>query len=105
MKTLQQVATTLRNRVTQLKLTQERLGTEAGVSRQTLTKVLSGRADLKVTTLLALADRLGLEVMLVPKDLAPGMATDDESRPRIKSIVDVAIEELGMKPNHDTNQA
>jgi hypothetical protein len=43
--------------------------------------------------------------MLVPKDLAPGMATDDESRPRIKSIVDVAIEELGMKTNHDTNQA
>jgi transcriptional regulator with XRE-family HTH domain len=59
MKTLQQVATTLRNRVTQLKLTQERLGTEAGVSRQTLTKVLSGRADLKVTTLLALGRQTG----------------------------------------------
>lgn len=92
MKTLHQLATTLRDRIRRLKLTQEALSTEAGVSRQTLSKVLSGRADLKVTTLFALADRLGLEVMLVPKEIAPGMVPEDEPQPRVKSVVDAALE-------------
>jgi len=100
MKTLQHLATALRNRIARLNLTQEALSAEAGISRQTLSKVLSGRADLKVTTLFALADRLGLEVMLVPKEIAPGMAPADESRPRVKSVVDAALE--AVKPTRYT---
>lgn len=92
MKTLHHLATTLRTRIAQLSFTQEALSAEAGISRQTLSKVLSGRADLKVTTLFALADRLGLEVMLVPKEIAPSMAPADDSHPRVKSVVDAALE-------------
>ena len=101
MKTLQNLATTLRSRIRRLNLTQEALSAEAGISRQTLSKVLSGRADLKVTTLFALADRLGLEVMLVPKELAPSMVPADESRPRVKSVVDAALE--AFKPTHSSD--
>lgn len=101
MKTLQQLSIALRDRIARLRITQEALGTEAGLSRQTLSKVLSGRADLKVTTLFALADRLGLEVMLVPREIAPGMASADESRPRIKSVVDSAMENVGTARQSD----
>lgn len=92
MRTLQHLATTLRARIAQLGLTQEALSTEAGVSRQTLSKVLSGRADLKVTTLFALADRLGIEIVMVPKEIAPSIEPLDDARPRVKSMVEAALE-------------
>lgn len=104
MKTLQHMATTLRNRIARLNFTQEALSADAGISRQTLSKVLSGRADLKVTTLFALADRLGLEVMLVPKEIAPGMAPADESRPRVKNVVDAALEDFKSTRQRGINQ-
>ena len=62
MKTLAQIANVLRTQLARRGGTQEALSHEAGISRQTLSKVLSGHADFKVTTLLALADRLGLEL-------------------------------------------
>src|SRR5690625_1094126 len=89
--TLQQLAEILRKRIDQLELTQEALASSAGVSRQTLSNVLSGRSDLRVTTLMALADRLGLELMLVPREVAPGMMPQEEDGPRIKSVVDTAL--------------
>lgn len=101
MKTLQQLSDTLRNRIKRLGFTQEALGSAAGVSRQTLSKVLSGRSDLKVTTLMALADRLGLEMMLVPKEIAPGMEPRDESGPRVKSVVDVALGSIRPEQRRD----
>lgn len=97
MKTLQNLATALRNRITSLRLTQEALSAQAGVSRQTLSKVLSGRTDLKVTTLFALADRLDLEVMLVPKEIGPSMMPVDDTKPHIKSAVQAAVESIGTK--------
>lgn len=103
MKTLQNLAATLRHRIARFDLTQEALSAEAGISRQTLSKVLSGRADLKVTTLFALADRLGLEVMLVPREIAPGMAPADASHPRIKSVVDMALESFKPPQSSEDN--
>jgi|AntAceMinimDraft_12_1070368.scaffolds.fasta_scaffold01208_18 transcriptional regulator with XRE-family HTH domain len=99
--TLKQLATVLRDRIARSRLTQEALSIEAGVSRQTLSKVLSGRADLKVTTLFALADRLGMEVMLIPREIAPGMASADEPEPRIKSVVESAMESIGATRRRD----
>jgi transcriptional regulator with XRE-family HTH domain len=92
MRTLEQLATTLRQRIKRLKVTQEALSEDAGISRQTLSKVLSARADLKVTTLFAIADRLGFEVLLVPKEVAPGMMSVDEPEAHVKSVVDAALE-------------
>jgi transcriptional regulator with XRE-family HTH domain len=99
MKTLQQFAAALRDRVKQLKLTQESLSAYAGISRQTLAKVLSGRSDFKITTLVALADRLGLEVVLVPKETAPGILWTTEPQTRIQSVVDAAIQAYEITPD------
>lgn len=69
MKTLAQLGALLRDRVHSAAITQDVLRRRAGVSRRTLTNVLSGKQDFKVTTLFAVADRLGLEVTLTPKSL------------------------------------
>lgn len=98
MNTLHQLATVLRERIAQLRVTQHGLSADAGISRQTLTKALSGRADFKVTTLLALADRLGLQVVLMPKEIGPDITAPTEAKPRIKSVVDAAIEALNTAP-------
>lgn len=41
----------------------------AGLSYQSLQKILEGRSDFKVSNLLAIADVLGLEVALVPRGI------------------------------------
>jgi len=94
MKTLQQLADTLRTHIARLNFTQQELADAAGVSRQTLSKVLSGRADLRLTTLFALADRLGLEVLLVPQEIAQGLDTDAVAKPRVQNIVEAALSAL-----------
>ena len=94
MKTLGQIANVLRTQLARRGGTQEALSHEAGISRQTLSKVLSGHADFKVTTLLALADRLGLELVLLPKDAARGMGQTEASTPAIKSRVQAVLENL-----------
>jgi DNA-binding XRE family transcriptional regulator len=49
------------------------LAKAAGVSRPTLHHVLEG-GDFRVSSLLSLAAKLGLEVVLVSKSLAPSLA-------------------------------
>lgn len=44
------------------------LASDAGITYRTLSHVLGGEQDFKVSTLLAVADRLGLEFVLVPKE-------------------------------------
>jgi DNA-binding XRE family transcriptional regulator len=72
-------------------VTQAWLRESAGVSRQTMNNVLGGKADYKVSTLLAVADRLGLEVVLVPKSAARGLGGFDQGdEVQIESVVDRA---------------
>lgn len=93
--TLSQIATILRQQTKQQKLTQEELRKNAGISRQTLTNVLSGNSDFKVTTLLAVADRLGLDVILLPKAVARGLADELTPKPPVvKTTVQAALERL-----------
>lgn len=96
--TLQELANILKTRTKQEKLTQDVLRKSAGISRQTLTNVFSGKADFKVTTLIAVADRLGLEVVLLPKAVSPALA--DEWRPRppiVKSVVQAALDKINRR--------
>jgi transcriptional regulator with XRE-family HTH domain len=99
MRTLGEIASALRERAKTGRVTQESLRKNAGISRQTLTNVLSGNCDYKVTTLLAIVDRLGLELVLVPKAAAAGLAGgfDATKRPTVKSIVQEALERLHSK--------
>ncbi len=73
---------------------QSDLKSRAGISQRTLTNVLSGSEDFKVSTLLSLADRLGLELALVPKAAAAAVEAGPTAAPRVKSRVSAALERI-----------
>jgi transcriptional regulator with XRE-family HTH domain len=84
-------------------MTQQTLRESAGVSRQTLTNVLKGTEDFKVSTLLALADRLGLELLLVPRAAARGLR-EPPAAPVVETVVDRVRKQLGARgrgPDND----
>jgi transcriptional regulator with XRE-family HTH domain len=87
MRTIPDLSAELRGAVKSAGLTQEALREAAGVSRQTLTNVLKGTEDFKVSTLLAVADRLGLELLLLPKAAARGLQ-EPVAAPVVESMVD-----------------
>jgi transcriptional regulator with XRE-family HTH domain len=64
------VAKTLRSRAKLLCITQDTIGQSAGVSRRTMGHVFRGDRDFKVSTLMSVADALGLELILVPRGAA-----------------------------------
>lgn len=68
MNTLGEVSKVLAERATKRRYGKMQLAADAGVTYRTLNHVLSGEQDFKVSTLMAVADRLGLELMLVPKE-------------------------------------
>ena len=74
MKSLLDLAELLRARLKAQGISQRALGARAGLARRTLENMLSGRVDYKVTTLISVLDRLGLELVIVPREAAPGLA-------------------------------
>jgi transcriptional regulator with XRE-family HTH domain len=97
MRSLPDIAALLRTRMKALSLTQRELGTRTGLSRRTVTSVLSGEGDYKVTTLLAVLDRLGYELAIVPKGAAAGLAPEGSftpTAPAVKTRVQAARERL-----------
>lgn len=94
MPTLQSIAETLRQRLRLGRTSQETLRAAAGISKQTLTNVLSGKADYKLTTLLAVADKLGLELVLLPKGAASGVQMEAAGTPAVKSRVQAALDQV-----------
>lgn len=97
MKTLSAIAAVLRQRLQERGQTQASLREAAGVAQRTLTNVLSGEQDFKVSTLLALADRLGLEVLLVPKGAAPAFDAAP-SKPGVPTRIQVARGKIPGEP-------
>jgi DNA-binding XRE family transcriptional regulator len=94
MRTLQQIAEALLGQLKRHQMTKEALRREVGVSRQTVTNVFSGSQDYRLTTLLAVCDRLGLDLVLVPRELGES-ATDKPSTPVVKNVVQAALDRLG----------
>lgn len=99
MKTHTEIAQMLRNALAHRHLPQSKLRQQAGVSQRTLTKVLSGHEDFKVSTLLALADRLGLELLLVPREAAQAVSAGQVTQPVVKSRVQGALERVKALQN------
>lgn len=95
MDSLSDIADTLRARLRQQGLTQASLRQSAGIAQRTLTNVLSGEQDFKVSTLLALADRLGLEMLLIPKGAVVAVDAGGTAKPKIPTRVDIARRQLG----------
>ena len=98
MNTLPEFAALLRQRMAAMGATQLALSQAAGLTRRTLALVLSGRHDFKLTTLLALLDKRGLEIVVVPKGAAASLASTsaaDTAAPPVKSLIDLGQERLG----------
>ena len=95
MNDLRDIADLLRERLRQQGQTQAQLRQSAGITQRTLTNVLSGEQDFKVSTLLAVADRLGLELMLVPKGAAVALdPAGGVAKPKIPTRIEAARQRL-----------
>jgi transcriptional regulator with XRE-family HTH domain len=92
MKSHPEIAKVLRNAISHRKVSQAQLREQAGISQRTLTNVLSGDEDFKMSTLFALADRLGLEMLLVPKGAAQAVSAGAVTQPVVKTRVQKALE-------------
>lgn len=68
MKTPSEISNVLSREADTRRYGKMQLAADAGVTYRTLSHVLGGERDFKVSTLLAVADRLGLELVLVPTE-------------------------------------
>lgn len=96
MKTLPDIASLLRETISHQKMTQSELKTRAGISQRTLTNILSGKEDFKVSTLMSVADRLGLDLLLLPKGAARAIDSTEVHHPAVKSRVGAALDRVRM---------
>ena len=101
MRTHTEIAQLLRNSLEHQQLPQARLRELAGISQRTLTNVLSGREDFKISTLLALTDRLGLELVMVPREAAQAVSAGVVTQPVIKSRVQEALDRVTTAPHEE----
>lgn len=84
---IHEISAALREALSVSGLKQQDLREAAGVSRQTLANVLKGTEDYKLSTLLALADRLGHELVLLPKAAARGLQAK-KAEPVVETVID-----------------
>jgi len=94
MKTLEEISQALSDRTRGTSYGKVQLAHDAGITFRTLSHVLEGKQDFKVSTLLAVADRLGLELMLVPREARPLFEAEGSAQPAIPSVVDAALQRL-----------
>ena len=96
MKTHQAVASLLKQTMKRQKMPQVRLAREAGLSARTLQLILSGEHDFKLSSLFAIVDRLGLEMVLVPKESAAAVQAGQSltTEPVVESKVQAALNAL-----------
>jgi DNA-binding phage protein len=64
------------------------LAKKTGLSRQSISKALSGKHNFNVTTLLAIADANDQEVMVVPRDVARAFKGSNLIAPRVATMTD-----------------
>jgi hypothetical protein len=80
MTTLVDLSRTLLDAQNQVGIGRSEMAALAGISRITLRHALAGE-DFRVSTLLALADKLGLDVALVPQSVSHAMQTAQTRQP------------------------
>jgi transcriptional regulator with XRE-family HTH domain len=68
------IADTIRLRRRQLHLSQVELGKRVGMPQSQIARIERGDSDLRLSTVLELARVLGLEPMLIPKQLVPAVS-------------------------------
>lgn len=94
MKSITELSQVLEQRSRTLKYGKLQLARDSGVTYRTLSHVLGGAQDFKVSTLLAVADRLGLELMLVPKEARQAFVHDTAQKSAVPTKVQAALDRL-----------
>lgn len=79
MKSQSEVAQTLNAERRRQKLKYVELAQATGLSVLAVRQALQGKTALRITSMMALADRLGLELMLLPKMVASSMSGDNNA--------------------------
>ena len=93
MKTLQEFADALTHAQKARKLTAKELADSVGLSDLSVRRILSGQAAPRLTNAMALASELGLELVLVPKEVAQSLSGAPK-KPR--SVLSNVGRRLGM---------
>ena len=98
MKTLSEVASRLEDERRRLMLDYQALAERTGLTPLSVRNVLQGRSAPRITTLMAIADQLGLEVLLLPKVVAAGLQpySVQEPAPPALSRVDRIVAETSQ---------
>ncbi|MGH6640731.1 MAG: helix-turn-helix domain-containing protein [Polaromonas sp.] len=73
MKTLSEMAMRLESERQRLKLDYQAIAEKTGLTPLSVRSALQGRTAPRITTLMAIADQLGLEVLMLPKVVAMGL--------------------------------
>lgn len=92
--TFADIAHTLQQARQDQRLSYRELGERAGVTELSARSVLLGRSAPKLTTLIALADVLGLELVLLPRLVAEGVAPHRAQEPAPLSAVEQLVQDL-----------
>jgi transcriptional regulator with XRE-family HTH domain len=94
MKSQSDVANALEGERQRQKLKYIDLATATGLSVLAVRQALQGKTAVRITSMMALADRLGLEVMLLPKLVAGSMGGDGSGgdAPPVLTSVQQALE-------------
>lgn len=98
MQTLSQLSRHLENERQRLQLDYQELADKTGLTPLSVRSVLQGKTAPRITTLMALAESLGLEVLLVPKALASGLQAQVEApAPAALSRVDRIVADTAAR--------
>jgi len=89
----QQLGRLLRDARKKAGLTQEQVAERAGISRPRYRDIELGNAAGRATTLINVARALGMELMLIPQAMVPGVnallrPSEDEDRPAFTTDMD-----------------
>ncbi|WP_411877652.1 helix-turn-helix domain-containing protein [Polaromonas sp. YR568] len=98
MKTLSAIANQLEDERRRLMLDYQALAQRTGLTPLSVRNILQGRTAPRVTTLMAIADQLGLELLLLPKVVATGLQAHsvEEAAPPALSRVDRIVAETSQ---------
>jgi transcriptional regulator with XRE-family HTH domain len=98
MKTLSEMTSVLEDERQRLALDYQALAERTGLTPLSVRNILQGRTAPRITTLMAIANQLGLEVMLLPKVMATGLQshTAQEPAPPALSRVDRIVAETSQ---------
>jgi transcriptional regulator with XRE-family HTH domain len=96
MKTLREIADVLKAAKQEQSITVTRLVAETGLTAVTLRGLLTAKTDPQLTTLMAVAEALGLELMLVPQAISASLAAAAQPDPiDVPTLVSSALKRRG----------